>query len=159
MCLGVCWLVVSLWYSGIFRRQSKDEVTCALDRKKNSVVGLASAISLLSFFSLLSPSLLCRSGLDGYTWLEYRRPDLSMDVLVLVCETELEYGSRSSAACCRSVDSTLLLDSCWILGGSSTCASLDYARRVVWESLAWLQYCKNSDILTSGFCDILTSGC
>jgi hypothetical protein len=54
MCLGVGRLVVSPRSSGIFRRQSEVEVTCALDRKINSVVGLDSAISSL-FYLLLSP--------------------------------------------------------------------------------------------------------
>jgi hypothetical protein len=86
------------------------EVACAPHRKMNYVVGLASAIS--SLFSLLSSfSLLLQVWFVGYTWSEYIRPDLSMDVLIWVCKSWLEYRRGPSTACCQSVDSTLLLDS------------------------------------------------
>jgi hypothetical protein len=66
-------VVVSVWSSGIFRRQASPK-SLALYREKETVVGFASAFS--SLFSSLSspPSLFCRPGLLGTL-------GLSIDVL------------------------------------------------------------------------------
>jgi hypothetical protein len=67
--------------------------------------------------------------------------------LVGVCESWLEYRcSLRHRAVKVSTE-----HSCWILGGSATCASLDYARLAVRESLNDLSMVLYVDILTSEF--------